>query len=140
MGAVPLAMFIGRTMGDPAALKEAYDKEMTALAGLPGRGEDWGVPLVALVHICAFSDDAMYEVNLFRDEETMRSLIFEPEKLPLHLRPAPADGASMWSTLGIPSYRERWDTPDVSVYRVGKVLPPLHTVISDEGGLLRQRF
>jgi hypothetical protein len=124
-------LYIARFEGDPAEMEESYHRTYRMLAGLPGRGRDWGIPAVILRHVCAFSSDAMWIVDLYENEKTMRNLIFNREELPAELRPAAGDVACLYDSL-----RERWDR-DVRVFRAGKVLPPLQAVLSDSGFAVR---
>lgn len=84
---MPPVLWMLKTTGDVEKLREAYDRSNRANAGEAGRGKEWGIPLVALRHTCAFSDEAMYLFDVFKDEETLRTLVFNREALPEHLRP-----------------------------------------------------
>jgi len=131
-------MFIMRTEGDPVKLQEIYHDYYTELAGQPGRGEDWGIPLVVLRHICAFDSRGMYIIDVFKDEETLHNLLFNPGNLPDHLRPVNVGSPSMWARMGVEMPQKRWER-DVEVLHVGKILPPLQSVQSDLGGDRRPR-
>jgi hypothetical protein len=131
-------MFIRHDPGDPETLHRVYDENFTKSAGQPGRGEDWGIPLVVLHHICGYNEKGSVTIDIFEDEETMKNLVFNQERLPPHLRPA-VSSAGMWEQMGLPRPKDRWER-DVQVMRVEKVLPPLRAVVSDEGGLRRPRY
>jgi hypothetical protein len=125
------SLYVARIEGDPSAMEESYHKTYAALAGLPGRGKDWGIPLVVLRHICAFGSDAMWIVDVFENEQMMKDLIFHRENLPAHLVPAAGDMPCLYDTLG-----KRWEK-DVRVLRAGKILPPLQSVLTEDGGAVR---
>jgi hypothetical protein len=80
-------MMMLKTTGDAEALKAAYDRSARERAGEHARGEEWGIPKAALLHVCAFSDDAMYIFDVFRDSEIQQNLIHNRQALPEHLRP-----------------------------------------------------
>jgi len=132
-----VAAFISRTPGDPEELRALYEENYTALAGAPGRGEDWGTPLVVLQHICGFSDDAMYIIDVFENEETLNNLVNAPEKLPDHLRPSVGRTDAMWKNMGGVNLRDR--PKDIIRLKVAKYLPPLTGVVTEQGGLRRPR-
>lgn len=124
-------LYIARIAGNPAEMEASYHQTYSALAGLPGRGRDWGIPAVILRHICAFGEDAMWIVDLYENEKTMQDLIFHRENLPPELRPAAGDAPCLYDSLG-----ERWEK-DVRVFRAGKVLPPLRAVLAESGVAIR---
>lgn len=118
---------VAKIEGDVAELERDYLDSYTTLAGLRGRGKDWGIPVVILRHICAFGPDAMWLVDVYDSEQTMHDLIFERNNLPAELVPEPGAKPCLYDTMA-----ERWEK-DVRVMRVGKALPPLRTVLSVSG-------
>jgi hypothetical protein len=125
------SLYIARLEGDPAEMESSYHRTYAALAGLPGRGRDWGIPAVILRHVCAFSSDAMWIVDVYENQQVMQDLIFHRENLPAGLRPAVGNMPCLYDSLA-----ERWEK-DVRVLRAGKILPSLRTVLSDHGMAVR---
>lgn len=125
-------LHISWTPGDPGEFEPIYNEDKRSTAGEPGRGEDWGIPLVVLQHICAWTDDSMFIFDIFKDEQTAHALIFAPETIPEDLRTT-SSGPSLWSKLGVvtPSKRE---VPAVENLRIAKVVPPIETMVTDSGG------
>lgn len=136
---IVVAAFISRTPGDPEKLRQIYENTYRASAGQHGRGEDWGIPLVVLQHLCGFTDDAMYLIDVFQDDETLDLLTWHADQLPAHLRPEISGTTSMWKQMGVPNLRDRWEE-DVTRIKVAKMLPPLTAILPEEGGARRRRY
>jgi hypothetical protein len=134
---MPGVLHISWTPGDVEKFEPIYNEDKRESAGTPGRGEDWGVPLTVIQHICGWSDDTMYIVDMFKDEQTTHDLIFAPENLAEDLRTV-ASGPSMWSKLGVITPSKR-DVPAVENLRISKVVPPVVTELTDHGGHRRIR-
>jgi hypothetical protein len=132
-----LSGFIGRTKGDPVELQKIYEENFSALAGQPGRGEDWGIPLVVLQHICAVSHDALYIIDFFKDDETRENLLNTPSELPEHLRPSVSRTAGMWQRMGVANLRDRPE--DTTRLKVIKMLPSLNVTLPELGAERRLR-
>lgn len=116
-----------KTTGDVAALKAAYDRSARERAGEHARGEEWGIPNAALHHVCAFSDDAMYIFDIFRDSETQHNLIHNREALPSRLRPVSGSISSSAAHRALSNNETLQDrfTRDATLLRVHVVLPNL---------------
>lgn len=123
-------MFIRRDEGDPEELERSYSENHSKKAGEHGRGEDWGIPLVVLHHLIGYTGTGRVVVDMFEDQTTMETLLFSPQELPEHLRPA---------TVGMVLPKERWERDGVFL-KVHKMVPPLRAVATEEGGARRPRY
>ena len=68
-------LMIAKFAGDPETLRAAYDKADSALEAKLGTR----MPPGATHHVCAISDDALFVVDVWESEETLRGMLQAPE-------------------------------------------------------------
>lgn len=134
---MPPVMMVVKTTGDVEELKRAYDKSCRERAGEHARGPEWGIPRAALQHVCGFTDDAMYIIDIFKDEETQHNMIFNREALPEAIRPVSgsiSSSARHRELSNNETLQERF-TRDSQLLRVHVVLPGLASLEARPSGM-----